>query len=137
MSMESDSEQQRDDINSEVLRPYVFHEHEAGKTHVSPFTVTVSGLGNEFFGTGRVIGQIKGNPVIEVVDCINEQPYLIMGYESWWTPGTVQEVLDKVQSGELHTDSVADYRRSLDERDRLAKAEDEAFLLKSGIDPNL
>lgn len=135
--MESGEIQDDGRHNGNRIKPYVYRDSETGETHVSPFVATVSGIGGEFFGTGTVIGQIKGNPAIQIQDCNDQQFYVVMGYESWWTPGTIAEVLDKVRTGEMHFDSVADYRRSLDERSRIARAEDDAFLLQNGIDPNL
>lgn len=137
MNVESGEPQDDRRQGDDTIRPYVYHDMKSDETHISPFVATVSGVGGEFFGVGRVIGQESGNPVIEVRDCNNGGLYLIMGYESWWTPGEVKEISDKVRTGELPIDSVADYLRSLDERSRIAQAEDEAFLLQNGIDPEL
>jgi|GEM_PF-5936625 len=110
-------------------------DRETGETFVSPFPVAVFGIHQEFFGVGRVIGEVDENPVIEVLDRDNGQPYRVMGCESWWRCPIPDEIVDKMATGELTIDSVAEYRQATDDYWKTMDLGDASFLDESGIDP--
>jgi hypothetical protein len=110
-------------------------DRETGETYVSPFPVAVFGVHQEFFGVGQVVGEINDNPVIEVLDRDNGQPYRVMGYESWWRCPIPDEIVDKMATGELTIDSVAEYRQTTDDYWKTIEMSDDSFLEESGIDP--
>lgn len=110
-------------------------DEETGETYTSPFPVAVFGVNKEFFGVGQVIGEIDDNPVIEVLDRDDGQPYCVMGYETWWTCPVPDEIVDNMASGELTIDSVAAYRQAQDDHWATTEMGDASFLDDSGIDP--
>ncbi len=114
---------------------YTHTSRDDGIEYTSPFPVVVFGIHEEFFGVGNVIGNVRDNPIIEVQDCDTGETHYVMGYESWWTCPPPEEILDKMATGELTTDSVAAYRTATDDYWRTVEMGDDEFLNEAGIDP--
>lgn len=104
-------------------------------TYSAPFPTAVFGINKEFFGVGKVVGNINDNPVIEVLDRDSGDPYHVMGYESWWCTPIPDEVIDGMASGALIIDSVASYRQAQDDHWATEEIADNTFLGDLGIDP--
>jgi hypothetical protein len=119
----------------DFMECYEHTDRETGETFVAPFAVAVFGIHKEFFGVGNVIGSIDDNPVIEVLDRDDGQPYCIMGYESWWACPIPDEIIDQMASGELSIDSVAAYRQAQDDHWATVEMGDRSFAEEAGIDP--
>lgn len=127
-----------ENVGREELPPldvYEYENQEDGITYTSPFPAAVFGIHKEFFGVGRVLGLHNDNPVIEILDRDDGQPYYVMGYESWWTCPIPDEVVDNMANGRLKIDSVAAYRQSQDDYWKTVEMGDDTFLDENGIDP--
>ncbi len=120
----------------EFVAAYAHINRDTGESCTVPFPAAVFGIHHEFFGVGKVIGSIEDNPVIEVEDRDDGEPYCIMGYDSWWTHPVPQEILDKMASGELTIDSVASYKTRLDDDLEATESADRDFLEDCDIDPD-
>lgn len=118
------------------LAEYEYANSDTGEVFSAPFPVAVFGIHKEFFGVGRVVGNIDDNPVIEVLDRDDGQPYYVMGSESWWTAPIPEEIVDNMTAGVLAIDSVAAYRKVEDEYWGKNEQADNSFLNNSGIDPS-
>lgn len=94
---------------------YEFTNRQTGISYKAPFPVAVYGIHHEIFGVGRVIGSVKGSPMIEIQDCETGKPVHVMGYESWWTTPVPEEVVTAISDGQLAVASVSAYRKRQDE----------------------
>jgi hypothetical protein len=122
--------------NPDFQQSYTHEDRETGEVVQAPFPAAVFGIHQEFFGVGRIIGNIDDNPVIEVQDCENGQPCYVMGYETWWRYPVPDEIVDGLMDGSLAIDSVAEYRRDSDASYAEMDAQNETFLDDNGIDPD-
>lgn len=136
-SSNQEKEPANDRSHPNFVESYTHTDRDSDSTEifVSPFAVSVFGIHKEFFGVGQVIGAIDDNPVIEVIDIEDGNPYCVMGYESWWKCPVPSEIIDGIASGELAIDSVATYRKTQDEYWETIQSSDAGFLSDNGIDP--
>jgi hypothetical protein len=118
------------------IAEYVYPSLATDDIYRAPFPVSVFGVNKEFFGVGRLIGNIDENPVIEIEDKDSGKPVCIMGYESWWASPVHEEILELLVSGLLEIDSVAAYRQRQDDNRPFTEAGDQTFLDEFGIDPD-
>jgi hypothetical protein len=108
-----------------------------GEHLTAPFDAAVSGMHNEFFGIGKVVGTIEGVPIIELKDTTDPEgeDYYLTGLETRWVAPVHEEIIKGINNGYLPISSVAEYKTYLDEQNA-EQVSDSQFLKDIGIDPN-
>lgn len=137
--MNSNPEEPKMDINHPLFdTAFEYTNLMTGEHLTAPFEASVSGMHNEFFGIGKVVGVIEEIPIIELKDIHDPEgdDYYLTGLETRWVAPVHPEILRGMEGGYLPLSSVAKYRIYLDER-KAEQIADNDFLNDIGIDPDL
>jgi len=120
----------------EFVPNYECKDRDTGIIFNAPFAAAVFGINKEFFGVGKVIGNINDSPMLEVQDVETGQPCYVMGYESWWTAPVPDEIVENMANGTLAADSVTQYQQRQEDYWSSIQIADGDFLGETGIDPD-